>query len=1016
MRKVILSLVIFALTACNWDVYSVKAEESTKVQKTSVDFDGKPALPSFGTKAGSWFYHDKEKGSQLLLLGFPRGGIEQKPDYRVIADLSSETSATLTIPLGDASNIANSSCLINNVGNVDVAVIWTGSTMSSPITVTSGQSLVVGAEYDAGVSEIGLKICSSRFDDSGSSCAIEITQFTYQTAPVKSGLSLDPVRKEQSFDLIETTPNFRPALSKAMVVWDWRMQDGIGTEREPRTFIQALEKQLLNGQALLDDLRKNLDDSSYESLLPYDEAICDNFEDLANKLDDYQVQWTRFKSEFESIRNAGEEAKAEELWRQVHTLKRELLLETPYFRFKSLVFLKHAPTVMSHQLTQAYGYCARPGGGIFTLERPDDNSLLSMFKAVDTTPSNLPSGSYMTPELSFDGKDLYFAFCEVPSTPKLWRDPETMDRRFHLYKMALTSAQNKADRLTNGDYDDFAPLLLPDGDLIFCSTRRGGFHRCGAGPCYVYTLARAKGDGSEPHAISFHETNEWFPTLAHNGRIVYTRWDYVDRDAVYYQQLWSTRQDGTDVRIYYGNNTFNPPGMWEPKAIPGSDKLLAIGGPHHGMSAGSVVTIDVSKGVDGVEPVTRLTPDVRFPEGEAPLPSIPQLPDMCDFDYTPSGYWMAGREAERYAETPEERRWPVHCFKSPYPLAEKYFISSYSYDQLLGEAGPNIPNQFGIYYCDAFGNRELVYRDPNISSVWAIPVRPRPLPPVVASTLDEERLRSESPTGTFFLQNVYESWPTKMPAKIKSLRVVQVLPKTTPNANQPMVGAANASPGKQVLGTIPVEEDGSAFFEAPAKIPLLFQALDENGRMVQGMRSLVYLQPGETAGCTGCHEDRMAAVPSVKTLASTRQPSRIIPGPDGSKPLSYPILVQPILDNKCVECHNTEKMSGNIDLTGSVDGHYTKSYNALLNYVPYTYWGAPNGNYEPLSEPELFGSRVSKLTQLLEKGHYDVELTLEEWERLNVWQDANALFYGTFNEADQHKQQNGERIDGPELE
>ena len=146
-----------------------------------------------------------------------------------------------------------------------------------------------------------------------------------------------------------------------------------------------------------------------------------------------------------------------------------------------------------------------------------------------------------------------------------------------------------------------------------------------------------------------------------------------------------------------------------------------------------------------------------------------------------------------------------------------------------------------------------------------------------------------------------------------------------------------------------------------------------------GHRSLVYLQPGESAGCVGCHEDRMATVANTRTVASTKQPATIAPGPDGSKPLSYPILVQPLLDQKCASCHNAEKPEGGVVLTGEIDGTYTKSYNALINYVSFTYWGAPDGNKEPRTEPDAFGARPSKLTQILESGHYDVELTPEEW-------------------------------------
>lgn len=1021
MLRTLSILLLFLVCLVSMTFEGQSEEISTQTDKVLVAFNGNIVQPSFGTKAGSWFYYDKKNGSQLLLLGFPKCGIEQKPNYRLVSDLSSNTEATLFIPFGSESNIIATKCLARNLGNVDIEICWHNS-KDSMTKIKPNQECWVEATLGSGLISTSLRIKSPCFnlgDKPLSSCAVEITDFTYELAPTINSLSLEPKRKEQSFNPIETSPEFRPTLARALIEWDWRMQDGIGTEREPRTFLQALELRLSQGQELLNDLQKTFEDSSYESLLPFDETISEKFEEFGDRLESYQIEWQELSNEFITLKELDcvEESVAEKLWKRVHLLKRSLLLDSPYFQFNSLVFLKHAPTVMSHQLTQVYGYCARPGGGIYILEKSSNDSF-SLMKLKDITPSNLPLGSYITPELSYDANELYFSYCETPTTPKIWRDPETMNRRFHLYKMALetTKEANIAIKLTEGDFDDFSPLLLPDGDLIFCSTRRGGFHRCGAGPCYVYTLARVKGDGSNPHPISFHETNEWFPTLAHSGRIIYTRWDYVDRDAVYYQQLWSTRQDGTDVSIFYGNNTFNPPGMWEPKAIPGSNKILAIAGPHHGMSAGSVVRVDITKGVDDSGPITRLTPDVRFPEGEAPLPLVPQLPELCDFDYVPVNYWAANRNAERLDQTTGEKRWPVHCFKSPFPLADNYFIASYSYDQLLGEAGPNIPNQFGIYYCDAYGNRELVYRDPNISSLWAMPIRSRPVPPTVASILDEERQKDDLPTGTFFLQNVYESWPYEIPTRIKSLRIVQVLPKTTPNANQPMLGVANASPGKQVLGTVPVEVDGSAFFEAPARIPLLFQALDENGRMVQGMRSLVYLQPGETAGCTGCHEDRMQTVTGMKTLASTRMPSKIIPGPKGSNPLSYPILVQPILDNKCVACHNQSKSEGNIILTGDIDGHYTRSYNALINYVPITYWGAPEGNHEPRTEPNIFGSRPSKLTRLLEQGHHDVTLNENEWERFNVWQDANALFYGTFNEEEQRKQQKGYLIDGPELE
>jgi len=254
---------------------------------------------------------------------------------------------------------------------------------------------------------------------------------------------------------------------------------------------------------------------------------------------------------------------------------------------------------------------------------------------------------------------------------------------------------------------------------------------------------------------------------------------------------------------------------------------------------------------------------------------------------------------------------------------------------------------------------------------------------------------------------------------VRSLRVVQLVPKSTPGANNPPVGLANASPGKQVLGTVPVEPDGSAWFEAPAGVPLSFQALDERGMALQVMRSDTYLQPGQSMSCVGCHEPRTTAPPNRSLRALSRAPSTIAPGPDGSRPLSYPILVQPVLDKHCVSCHSGEQPGGGVALTAQPEGHYTVSYNALAPRVSISQWGVGDfrrANSEPLAAPLFFGAHGSPLARLLLDGHQGVSLDGEDWDRLVTWMDANALFYGTFGFEDQARQRRGERIEGPELE
>ncbi|MCY3024095.1 MAG: hypothetical protein NTW87_34390, partial [Planctomycetota bacterium] len=644
------------------------------------------------------------------------------------------------------------------------------------------------------------------------------------------------------------------------------------------------------------------------------------------------------------------------------------------------------------------------GGGIFVLERPGET-----MQCRSLTAGALKEGSYQHLDVSYNADKLLFAYCQCDTAPANGIAGQ-QGRYYNLYEMAADGSGLR--QFTTGPYNDFAPRHLPDGRIVFISTRRGGWHRCGSPGCENYTLAIAEADGSNPHPISCHETQEWDPAVLSDGRIVYCRWDYVDRHAVYYEQLWTVRTDGSSPVAFYGNNTFNPVGTWEPRAVPGSHRVIATAAAHHAMTAGSIILVDPRRGVDGLEPLTRLTPDALFPESEVTV--APQ--------------WRGAVPAEARPTPVEARRWPGHCYRSPFPLSETYFLAAYSFDTLVGEPKANPANMFGLYLVDAFGNKELLYRDLNIASVWPALVQPRPRPPAVtrspgsspAAPAAVSQPAKPQEDGLCVVQNVYAANPPLPPGSVKRLRIVQVLPKSTPGINNPPVGLANASPGKQVLGTVPVEADGSAFFRAPAGVPLSFQALDEHGQAVQVMRSVTYLQSGEAAACVGCHEHRMTAPPaSGRVAALAHEPSAITPGPEGSKPLSYPILVQPVLDKQCVRCHSNENPKGKVILTGEAKGHYTVSYNAMAPLVPFAQWTGGDfrkTNSEPLATPEFFGARGSKFMRKLLAGHEDVKLSPDDIERLATWMDANALFYGTFDPADQARQQRGQRIDGPKLE
>ena len=770
--------------------------------------------------------------------------------------------------------------------------------------------------------------------------------------------SLVPERAPFDAGPVKGSPPLARAVAGALVEWDWRLQDGIGTPREPHTFADAVVP-----------LR------------------------------------ARFRKA--GLGTPPKETGDETEWRALHVALRAHALKR--IAGKKIFFGKFVPGRMSHQLTQCLGHRARPGGGLFVLDDP------SAMRPREITPPNLPAGSFLNPELSPDATKVLFSYSPVGSglerthsvsnsSPFSYtRMPIEMENVYNVYEAPL--AGGLARRLTSDGFDDLFPMYLPGGDIVFSSTRRGGYHRCGGGPCPVFTLARMGPNGENPHSISFHETHEWTPALLPDGRLLYTRWDYVDRNAVLYQQLWTARPDGGGVRIYYGNNTWNPCGTWEARPVPGSTKVMAIAGPHHAMSAGSVVLIDTLKGIDDEPPITRLTSEVRFPESEEPLAYAPRKLEDLAFDYVPKKYWAGGIADPNRNKIPtvQEERWPGHTFKSPWPLSETTFLASYSYDRLLGEPGGNPPNQYGIYLCDADGGRELIYRDPRISSLWARPVEPHTLPPLAHSSVDVSLAARDA--GTFALGKVTEAWPKPFPEDrpITALRVFHVINKTTPHIDKPKVGAGLGSVGREVLGTVPVESDGSAYFEVPARMPVYFQALDKDGHAVQTMRSIVYLQPGERESCLGCHEDRRksASVPA-QALALQRAPSRIAPEVSGSRPFNYLKLVQPVLDARCVKCHDGTRPKCP-SLKGDPEGWACKSFNVLVKHVSYSSWNAPHNNYEPLTEPLRFGALGSPLLKRLESGHGGVELTDDELHRLILWMDSNGACWGTFDKAKQRE-------------
>ena len=675
---------------------------------------------------------------------------------------------------------------------------------------------------------------------------------------------------------------------------------------------------------------------------------------------------------------AGDDTKRA-LYLRAHWAVREMALANPLLKFDSLLFVKRAPGMFPHMSDQHYGWWSRGGGGIYVLEK-----FKSANPRVRCLTSDMPEGSFISPDLSFDGKKFVFAYCQfhpglADEKNKATKVNVPEDAFYHIFEMNLDGAGRR--QITHGKYDDFDPRYLPNGDIAFLSTRKGlalqctaafsdstrdadlpdSYVRCGGDnyrPVPVFTLHAMDASGRHLRPMSAFENFEWTPSVASDGRILYTRWDYIDRFNGHFFSLWSANQDGTNPQLVYGNYTTKPQVKFEARSVPGSSKLVITAGAHHSITGGTLCLLDREHGTEEAAPITRLTPEVCYPETGG---------------------------------------WPEHYYANPWPLSEEYFLVAWSDHKLpphcrVENNEQNPTNAMGLYLLDAFGNQELLYRDPQISSMYPIPVAPRVKPPMQNAVADWTGAQE----GRFLVQDIYRGLDGVPRGSVKTLRIVAVPPKVQPHMNNPMLGVSAEDPGKFVLGTVPVEADGSAHFRVPSGVPVLFQALDAQGLAVQTMRSLSYVMPGQTLACVGCHEHRDEAPPAgPSALAAAREPSKLTPGPSGSWPLRFDQLVQPVLDQHCVHCHapgGKDAQAAKFNLTS------TNAWKALL-----TFGGEDLKKHAFERDRSYVGHGTaanSKLWKQLTdpKGHHDVKLEADALNRFATWMDTYAQRTGHYSE------------------
>lgn len=628
------------------------------------------------------------------------------------------------------------------------------------------------------------------------------------------------------------------------------------------------------------------------------------------------------------------------------------------FGFRDLVVIQRKELNPSHVYTY-HNEDFHPGGGLYTFRPGEEPRLL-----VDSS-----EGQMLDVELSYDGREMVFS----------WRRNAAV--KYQVYRMNIDGSG--LVQLTEGDDYNFNACWLPDGGIAFLSTRKSSYAYCWNSP--VGVLYRMERDGSQVRRLSSNYLNDFTPAVLEDGRLIYSRWEYVDRPAIPIQSLWTIHPDGTGLRVFFGNRVLSPATFMEARSIPGTEQVLCLLTAHNGPCRGAIGILDRRKGVNAQDAITNITPEVFI--GKV---------DEGDGNRIPGPY------------------------ENPFPLNGSHYVVSVG--------GTIVVRDYAVTE-----QATLLEPENGLGFYNPKPVRAVPVPPLLPSGIfDAEEAGEPKDYATIYLQDVYAGLePHVKRGEVAAIRVVEEVAKPVQISPElrafgfqfPVVSAGATYAPKRVWGEATVGPDGSACFLVPAEKPLYFMALDKHGMAVQRMRSFTHFMPGESQSCIGCHEDRIAT-PGLNELPKAfRQQPQVLEAPEwGRAGFSYAHVVQPVLDRHCVTCHNETLTEGSVDLSGDLTDFFNVSYETLARMNtpaedcmlggaaqdafrnPYTKWiSTYNGSESNILEitPGYWGSPASRLADIVLEDHPDdkgvkrTALSDEEKRRIFAWIDLNVPYYGS---------------------
>lgn len=698
-----------------------------------------------------------------------------------------------------------------------------------------------------------------------------------------------------------------------------------------------------------------------------------------NILQEYNnAQYTSTKELIDFLNQSGK------YLREIFVTRNELVGST------SLLFLKRYSFQSNHYYTDYVNGCRYYGGNICLLD-------LRTQKVSELVPE-LQNGIFGRFDLNYEADKLVFD----------WKQEQQSGFRIYEQNLLsgelrqLTSPPVNEDELirtyrVTEEYhhgtDDMQPIYLPDGRICFISTRCQYGILCDGPDNFTTTvLYRMNADGSQMEKLTNSSLSESTPSVMNDGRILYTRWEYVDKGAVAVKCLWAMRPDGTNPVEIFGNTLALPPTLLSGRQVPGHSNLFTcLGTPHccPQNGVGTVLKIDINEASRTSDPMSCITPntDVRSEHG------IYQFYE---------GDWHRTDEG------------PVYC--DPFPISDKMYLVSHNPHSYF-----NDKDAWELYLIDDFGNHIPIYSDPDISCWQPIPFQSRTRPPVIQSSINPDL--KDKGLATVFITDVTRGMEDIDKGKARYIRVNEQVPrpwdarrfwKEKAYDQQHAVITKDTHLGLKLQhGIVPIEKDGSASFLVHADKNIFFQVLDENFMELQRERTYNNFRPGETRSCIGCHEQQNQAAFNNKSMPLAFKKKPQLPGPQpgestGFRAIDYMADVQPVWNKHCVKCHSGEDPAGRLDLSGDLTEYFCKSYENLVperrrgRKIDPDYLGMIIGENHPKEQnvhylpAKTLGSHTSKLVHMIRNKHSEVELTQEELIRITTWVDSNAQFYGTY--------------------